>query len=101
MGASTVWNAAGLRPDLFAAAVPIAGVPNPDLAPALAQTPLWIVHGDADTANPIEPDRAMFARLRGLGAPVRFWVFSGLWHAVPPRLLAGDEMAAWLFAHRK
>ena len=48
MGASTVWNAVGLRPGLFAAAIPVAGVPNPELADAVAQTPLWIVHGNAD-----------------------------------------------------
>lgn len=102
MGASTTWNAIGLRPDLFAAAIPIAGVPNPALAAEVARTPVWIVHGNADDTNPIEQDREMFALLRQHPeARVRFWEFDGLWHAVPPSLLAGDEFAAWLFAHRR
>ncbi len=102
MGASTTWNALALRPDLFAAAVPIAGVPNPAAIDAVAQTPVWVVHGTADTANPIGPDRAMVEALRDRpGAEVRFWEVDGLWHAVPPRLLAGTELMEWLFAHRR
>ncbi len=102
MGASTVWNSIGLRPDLFAAAIPIAGVPNPGLVQAVAQTPVWIIHGNADEANPIAQDREMFALLRAQpDARVRFWEFDGLWHAVPPALLAGEEFAAWLYSHRR
>lgn len=101
MGASTTWNALALRPDLFAAAVPIAGVPNPEAVDRVARTPVWVVHGTADTANPIGPDRSMVEDLRRLGAEVRFWELDGLWHAVPPRLLAGTELMEWLFAHRR
>ena len=102
MGASTTWNALARRPDLFAAAVSIAGVPNPAQADVVAQTPVWVVHGTADTANPIGPDRAMVGLLRRRPkAEVRFWPVDGLWHAVPPRLLAGTEVMEWLFAHRR
>lgn len=103
MGASTTWNALALRPDLFAAAVPIAGVPPaPTEAGRIARTPLWVVHGTADTANPIGPDRERVGQLRQVaGAEVRFWEVDGLWHAVPPRLLAGTELMEWLFAHRR
>jgi len=67
----------------------------------VARTPVWVFHGTADTANPIGPDRAMVALLRQRGASVRFWEVDGLWHAVPPRLLAGTEMMEWLFAHAR
>jgi predicted peptidase len=101
MGASTVWNALWLRPDLFAAAIPIAGVPNRAHAPAVAGTPVWIIHGDRDEANPIGPDRAMHDSVRALGGRASFWEFEGTGHQVPPALLAGPELARWLFAHRK
>lgn len=102
MGASTTWNALALRPNLFAAAVPIAGVPNPGREATVSLTPVWVVHGTADTANPIGPDRAMVDLLRERpGAEARFWPVDGLWHAVPPRLLAGTELMEWLFAHRR
>ena len=101
MGASTTWNALVLRPDLFAAAIAIAGVPpNPARRHALAKTPLWIVHGNADTANPIGPDRTMYELVRAVpGADVQFWEFDQMHHGVPLRLLTGDEMMTWLFSH--
>lgn len=102
MGSSTTWNALALRPDLFAAAVPIAGVPNPASIEAVARTPVWIVHGNADAANPIEQDRAMFEALVARPeADVRFWEYDGLYHAVPSSLLAGDGLMAWLFTHAR
>ena len=101
MGASTTWNAIRLRPGLFAAGIPIAGVPPaPEHRDALASTPLWIVHGNADTANPIGPHRAMFDLLQTApGADVRFWEFDRMHHGVPLRLLTGDELMTWLFEH--
>ena len=102
MGASTTWNALNLRPDLFAAGVPIAGVPNLAYRDRLAHTPIWIVHGNADTANPIGPDRAMFEALRSVeGAEVRFWEFDRMHHGVPLGLLTGDALMEWLFAHSR
>lgn len=102
MGSSSTWNALALRPGLFAAAVPIAGVPNPAAAGRVARTAVWVVHGTADTANPIGPDRDMVETLRQIpGTEVRFWEVDGLWHAVPPRLLAGTELMEWLFAHHR
>ena len=68
MGGSAVWDALALRPELFAAAVPIAGVPPPrDEAPRIAKIPILIVHGTRDTENPIDPDRAMYTALRSAG----------------------------------
>lgn len=102
MGASTVWNALAARPDRFAAAAPIAGVPPRGSLTELARTPLWIVHGNRDAANPIAPGRAAYPALAATpGARVRFWEMDGGEHRVPPALLAGDALPRWLFAHRK
>lgn len=103
MGASTAWHALLLRPDLFAAAVPIAGVPPPrSTAPALRSVPVLLIHGNADPENPIDPDRAMYAALRQAGARhVRFWEYEGLDHAVPPDVAAGTAWRTWLFAQHR
>lgn len=102
MGGSSVWNAIHLRPDRFAAAIPIAGVPPAGIERTIARTPVWIVHGNRDEANPIGPDREVYPVLAAVpGARVRFWEMDGGVHRVPPALLAGDGMQRWLFAHRK
>ncbi|HEX6373338.1 MAG TPA: alpha/beta hydrolase-fold protein [Longimicrobium sp.] len=102
MGASTTFAALALRPELFAAAIPVAGVPNPAQAAAVARTPVWIIHGNSDEENPIGPDRAFFPVLRAVpGARVTFWEMDAGEHRVPAHLLASDAFARWLWAHRK
>jgi predicted peptidase len=103
MGASGAWNAIALRPDLFAAALPIAGVaPDRQLANVIAKTPVMIVHGNADNDNPIASDRAMFAALRALPHPqVQFKEYAGLDHSVPADMVFATAWREWLFAQRR
>jgi predicted peptidase len=101
MGASTVWQALAARPGHFAAAVAIAGVPNVAQVAEVARTPLWIVHGNRDETNPIRHDRAVFRPLLDAGGSVRFWEMDLVDHRVPPALLAGDDVARWLFTKRR
>lgn len=102
MGASSVWAALALRPELFAAAIPIAGVPNPAYAATLAATPVWVIHGNRDRATSIDHDRPIYDALRRYPrAQIRFWELDGRGHEVPPELLASDAFPRWLFGHRK
>jgi predicted peptidase len=103
MGASGVWNSLILRPDLFAAALPIAGVaPDRQFASVIANKPVMIVHGNADTENPILSDRAMFAALRSLPTSnVRFKEYEGLGHTVPAEMVFATDWREWLFAQRR
>ena len=102
MGASTTFAALGERPELFAAAIPVAGVPDPAQAERVARTPVWIIHGNSDEANPIGPDRAFYPLLaRVPGARATFWEYDAGEHRVPVDLLSTDALARWLWAHRK
>jgi predicted peptidase len=102
MGGSTTFAALALRPDLFAAAIPVAGVPDPAQAAAVARTPVWIIHGNSDEENPIGPDRAFVPVLTAVpGARVTFWEMDAGEHRVPADLLASDAFARWLWAHHK
>ncbi|SEO58471.1 Phospholipase/Carboxylesterase [Duganella sp. CF517] len=102
MGASAATQAILHQPGLFAAAVAFSGIaPERAEAARLAATPLMLVHGDADTENPIGPDRALFAALRRQpGARVRMVEYQGLEHTVPPAMLLSPAWREWLFAQR-
>ena len=102
MGASSTWNALHLRPDLFAAAVPIGGIANRAFAPHVAVTPVWVLHGNRNVANALNHERVMFEALSHcVGAAIVFWEHDGLGHEVPPSILAGSQLPRWLFSHRK
>jgi poly(3-hydroxybutyrate) depolymerase len=102
MGASTTFAALALRPELFAAAIPVAGVPDAAQAAAVARTPVWIIHGNSDEENPIGPDRAFVPVLTAMpGARVTFWEYDAGEHRVPADLLTSDAFPLWLWAHRK
>lgn len=103
MGASTVYLALAQRPELFAAAIPIAGVPTPPrYAAALARTPLWIIHGNSDDVTPAALDQAGYSAVAAVpGARAAFWEYDSGEHAVPVDLLASDAFPRWLWAHRR
>ena len=102
MGASTTFQALAMRPEMFAAAIPVAGVPNSARVTAVARTPVWIIHGNSDEENPIGPDRAFYPLLSAVpGARVTFWEMDAGEHRVPADLLASDAFARWLWAHHK
>lgn len=103
MGASAAWNLLLLSPGKFAAAVPFSGIPpERGTAAQLKDIPVLVVHGNADTENPIPPDRAMFAALQNAGAQkVYFREYEGMEHRVPADMLLDTRWREWLFAQRK
>ena len=103
MGGSAAWLSPVLRPGRFAAIVPISGIAPADAdAQALASLPILVMHGDADTENPIDADRRLVATLRARGNQhVRLREYVGLAHMPPGDSLPGQAWRDWLFAQRR
>jgi predicted peptidase len=103
MGGSAAWLAPTLRPGLFAAAIPISGIaPDRSRAGLLKDLPLLVLHGDADTENPIDADREMVRAIRALGGRhIRLREYSGLAHQPPGDLIPGDWWRDWLFTQTR
>ncbi|MEN0055675.1 MAG: alpha/beta hydrolase-fold protein [Mucilaginibacter sp.] len=102
MGASSTVNSLGLRPDLFAAAVSVSGIPDFNYTDKLAQIPLWLIHGNADTENPIPSDKQLYKELLSRHAQhIKFWEIDHLNHDVYSELYTSDAIPAWLFGHKK
>lgn len=101
MGASTVINALSARPDLFAAAVSISGIPQFDKIGSLANKPIWLIHGNQDTQNPFESDRQFYKEVSSKNNTL-FWEMDELEHnnIISNRML-GETIPKWLFSKRK
>jgi predicted peptidase len=101
MGGYGTWDAAQREPALFAAALPICGGGDTACAPALKRLPLWIFHGDKDTAVPVERSRDMFKALQDCGGAVRYREYPGAGHDVWTRTYNDSTVLAWFFAQRR
>ena len=100
MGASTVINSLSARPDLFAAGISIAGIPEFDKEDKISAIPIWLVHGMDDTENPIGSDEVFYKELSHHGR-IRFWKLKGISHGDVFTAQVLKEIPRWLFRQRK
>lgn len=98
MGASTVINAISLRPDLFTAAVSISGIPQFRSMESLKNIPIWFMHGNMDTENPISSDRQFYKEASSNKA-IRFWEFDSVGHDnIFQAFIPVADIPEWLFS---
>ena len=80
MGGFGTWEFISRRPELFAAAVPMAGYSDPAQIDKIKHLPIWIFHGDQDEYNPVAGSRNMANLLGAQGAEIRYSEFPGANH---------------------
>jgi poly(3-hydroxybutyrate) depolymerase len=100
MGAIGTWKIAAKYPDIWAAIGPISGLGAPETLERIRNIPEIVVHGDDDATVNVSGSRSMVARLKELGAEVRYIEVPGGSHSgvVAPNLNAVVE---FFDAHRK
>lgn len=67
MGGTGTWSMVSAYPDLFAAAMPVAGNPSTCIAGNVSQTPVFTVMGTADTIMNVETTSDFIDKLNSLG----------------------------------
>jgi len=99
MGGSAAWLSPALRPNLFAAVVPVSGIaPADSSAPTFKNLSILIIHGNSDTENPITADRRFFNELVRIGGKnIQFREYDGIDHQLPAEIYPGYWWRDWLF----
>ncbi len=102
MGGFGTWEFLGRAPELFAAAIPMAGYSDPTIVPSIKHLPIWIFHGDQDQYNPVQGSRNMYKLLKQEGSMVRYDEYKNTEHT-PTFHKAWNNPAIlpWLFAQSK
>lgn len=102
MGAGTALQALLARPQMFAGVVAFSPIP-PDrsLAAYVADTPVMLIHGDADTITEIGPDLAWAGALVKAGGHPLMTVYRGMDHRLPPDMAQSIGWRTWLFQQRR
>jgi predicted peptidase len=120
MGGFGTWELAARNPGRFAAIVPIcSGVqpqkdwpqlrvtliddpkitdPFAEVARRIGKTPVWMFHGDADSAVPVEQSRHMAEALKAVGADFKYTEYPGVDHNSWDKAYAEPELVPWLLS---
>jgi len=101
MGGYGTWELAMARPDIFAAAIPIAGVGNKAFVSNIRNLPVWAFHGRLDRNVPVSGSREPIAELRRLGAKPRYSEYPDLAHTCWDRAYATKGLWSWLLKQRR
>lgn len=102
MGGFGTWEYLGRRPELWAAAAPMAGFSDPAIIPNIQNIPIWIFHGNIDKWNPVQGSRNMYALLKEVGANVRYTEYDSIGHTPAFHLAWKEqELLPWIFSQKK
>lgn len=101
MGGYGTWELAMTRPDIFAAAIPIAGAGNQAFVSNVRHLAIWAFHGKLDRNVPVSGSREPIAELQRLGAEPRYTEFADLPHECWDRAYATQGLWRWLLKQRR
>ncbi|GEM_PF-142827 len=102
MGGYGTWDLAVRHTDMFAAAAPICGGADNSAVGKLKDMPVWVAHGAADTAVPVERSRLAVAALRAAGGKPIYVEMPGVPHdSWTPSYSDNDGLVPWMFRQRK
>ena len=101
MGASTAQNVLNIAPNIFAATVSVAAIPDFSNLKKLSKKNIWLIHGEKDDENPYIGSIELFNKLF-LNKNLIFTTFNNLNHnnIVIPFLIT-EEIPKWLFEKHK
>ena len=101
MGGSTAQNLMNLNPDIFAAIVSVAAVPDLSNLNKIKEKNIWLIHGKKDNENPYIGSVELYTQL-STSKNLTFTTFTNLHHnniVIP--FLVTDEIPKWLFEKRR
>jgi len=87
-----------LKPDLFAAGIPICGGGVESEAARIAHVPIWAFHGDQDEVVPVKRSRDMVAALAKAGGKPRYTEYKKEGHLIWSKVVREPELLGWMFA---
>jgi predicted peptidase len=101
MGGYGTWALIQRHPDKFAAAAPICGAGDKEVAKRrLKDLPIWVFHGTKDNVIPIEKSEEMVEALKqGGNKKVKFTVYPEAWHDSWTETYNNPELYEWFLKH--
>lgn len=99
MGGTGTWGMVSVYPDLFAAAMPVAGNPSHSNAEAVSNTPVYTVMGTADTIMSIDVVAEFLQELETYGGEYMFDIEEEWTHQQTCIESYTEARLDWVFSH--
>lgn len=102
MGGFGTWETIMDYPNCFAAAIPICGGAGVRwvMAERIKHVPVWIFHGDKDTAVTVDFSKKMNDALTKAGGNVKMTIYPGVGHDSWTATYNNEEVWQWLFSQK-
>ncbi|MEZ2335663.1 dienelactone hydrolase family protein [Mucilaginibacter sp. RCC_168] len=100
-GGYGAWHFICTRPDMFAAAIPVAGGEDPKLASRIVNIPVWAFHGANDKNVPVSGSRDMINAIKKAGGNPKYTEFPNDGHNIWDRVNNTPGLWDWLFAQKR
>ena len=102
MGGYGTWDLLTRHPDLFAAGMPLCGGADSTKAAALAEIPVWTVHGAKDPTVPVAASQKIVKAIQDAGGTkIQYTELPDNEHDVWTYAYSNAEMFTWLFQQSK
>ncbi len=102
MGGFATWDLLTRNPDMFAAAIPVAGAGDPNAVSLFDDVAIWIFHGTADEAVPYESSQKMYEALKAAGRDdIKYTSFEGAGHGIWSMTADTEGLYDWLFSQKR
>ena len=97
MGGHGTYDMLIRNPGMFAAAVVVCSFTDVREAKVLAETPLWIFHGEDDQVVPVDNARVLVNALETVGSKPKYTEYPETNHNSWDKAFAEEKMYSWLF----
>ena len=102
MGGYGTWDALQRKGKIFAAAIPMCGGGDKELAKRLVDIPIWAWHGDKDRIITVQRSRDMVAAIEDAGGKkIQYTEVKKRRHGVWQDCFKSKELWEWLFKQKK
>lgn len=101
MGGFGTWEMGMMRPDLFAALIPICGGGPVEFVDPLKRMPIWCFHGARDDRVPVKSSRVLIDRLKKIGGEPKYTEFPDEGHLCWDTAYATQGLFPWMLKQRR
>jgi len=101
LGGYGAWNMAESYPNLFAAAAPVSGGGDPELAHLIRDIPFWVFHGLQDVNVSPYQSMEMVQALQWAGADVKLTMYRDLAHDCWAETYGNRELYRWFLSNKR